>query len=411
MTARTAPAAVEADRLPMPYLCWAAAAGISTVGSAAFSFTMTWYATGISAGLTGIIGVLTTLPRALLLLLGGAAVDRFGVRPMLLIGDAIMLSLSLFAAAAASVTGVRAWLLLVVAVISGTVDAFYLPAERVLTRLFVTGDSLPRATALNSTVAQFALMAGPPCGALAVVAIGFSGVAVADASTFALIVLVLLRIRPPFAPRADGSFRVAELTRPLHAVWSTPLVRRVLVLTGVLAALVLPAVIYGPSLMARESGWGAGSSGLIELGWLVGGIVVTAVIARRGASHRVWVAVALGISLILIGLIGMASSPVPSGAFGGAVVLGVGVSMCTAHLWPAYLAGTPEDQLGRYQALLVLAQMVTLVVSTVLFTTIAGLLGARLALGCCCVGMLATFVWWLTRGTEPPLSRAPRAGR
>lgn len=399
MTAPTAPAPVDARGLPVPYLWWTGAAGVSTVGSAAFGFAMTWYATGISAGLTGLLGVLITLPRALLLLLGGAAADRFGVRPMLVVGDAVMLVLSLLTAVGASLLGVREWLLVVVALTSGVVDAFYLPAERVLPRLFVSADTLPRATALNSTIAQLALLAGPPCGAVAVVAIGFAGIAAADAGTFAVILAVLLLVRPPLVSPSVGTFRVRDLVRPIRDAWSASDMRAVLVLTGLVAAFVLPAVVYGPSLMARESGWGPGSSGLIELGWLVGGIGVTAVIARRGASHRVRAAVAIGLALIAIGLAGMTSSPVPAGSFAGAVVLGVGVSVCTGHLWPAYLAGTPDDQLGRYQALLVLAQMVTLVISTVLFTTVAGLLGARWSLACCGVGMLATLAWWAGRGS------------
>lgn len=77
MTARVAPATTaERQRLPAAYVVWSGAAATSTLGSSAFGFAMTWYATGVSAGLTGLVGVLTTLPTAALLLLGGAVADR-----------------------------------------------------------------------------------------------------------------------------------------------------------------------------------------------------------------------------------------------------------------------------------------------------------------------------------------------
>ncbi|MFC6707014.1 MFS transporter [Flexivirga alba] len=260
--------AVDAGRLPAAYIWWTVAAATSTLGSSAFGFAMTWYATGVSAGLTGLIGVLITLPTAALLLIGGAVADRVGVRRMLVAGDAVMLLLSLFVVLAATAFGVHAWLLIVVAVVSGVESAFYLPATGVVPRLFATGDALPRATAVNSTLTQLARIAGPPCGALAVAAIAFSGAAAVDGLTFALILLVLLRIRPSHAPPSDSVAGGLSILRSLTTVRCAPQLRAVLVTTGAIAGAVLPAVIYGPSLLARESGWGPGASGSSRsVGW------------------------------------------------------------------------------------------------------------------------------------------------
>ena len=406
MSVGAAPATpVARHALPAAYLWWAGAAATSTLGTAAFDFAMTWYATGISAGLTGLIGVLITLPTAALLLLGGAVADRFGIRRMLIAGDTVMLALSSFVVLAAAATGVHPWLLIVVAVVSGVEGAFYLPASGVLPRLFATGEDLPRATAFNGTLGALARIAGPPCGALMVAVIALSGAAAIDGVTFAVILVVLWRIRPPFAPTAEPADAGWSVLRPLGAVWRAPDLRAVLLTTGAIAAAVLPTVIYGPSLLARQCGWGPGASGLIEVGWLIGGIAVTALIARRGTSRRIGPAVALGLFLITAGLLGMALAPLPVVAFGFTVVLGVGVSVCTGHLWPAYLQATPMDQLGRYQSLLVFAQMTTLLGATVVFTTIAGRLNTRWSIGLCAMVLVATLAWWCTRArptTELP---------
>lgn len=198
MTARVAPEApVERHALPASYIWWATAAATSTLGTSAFDFAMTWYATGVSAGLTGLIGVLITLPTAALLLIGGAVADRFGVRRTMIAGDAAMLALSAFVIVAGAATGVHPWLLIVVAVVSGVEGAFYLPASGVLPRLFATGEDLPRATAFNGTLGALARIAGPPCGALLVAVIAFAGAAAIDGATFVVILLVLWWIRPP----------------------------------------------------------------------------------------------------------------------------------------------------------------------------------------------------------------------
>ncbi|MFC6707013.1 hypothetical protein [Flexivirga alba] len=123
---------------------------------------------------------------------------------------------------------------------------------------------------------------------------------------------------------------------------------------------------------------------------------MTAVIARRGAARRIGLAVGVGLLMVTAGLFCMALSPLPGVAFGCTVVLGVGVSVCTGHLWPAYLQATPMDQLGRYQSLLVFAQMAALLIATVLFTAIAGRLGARWSLALCAACTLVTLIWWIT---------------
>ncbi|RNI24874.1 MFS transporter [Flexivirga caeni] len=401
--------AVTAERLPPAYVWWASAAAASTLGSSAFGFAMTWYSAGISAGFTGVIGVLMTLPTAALLLLGGVAADRFGIRRMLVAGDALMLVLSAFAVLSASLAGVHPWLLVVVAIVTGIEGAFYLPATGVVPRLFATEDALPRATALNSTLSQLARIAGPPCGALAVSAVAFTGTAVVDGVTFAAILMVLLCIRPPYAPAASTSATPGSMLQPLGTVWRTPALRSVLVTTGVAAAGVLPTMIYGPSLLSRQSGWGPGASGLIEAGWLVGGIIVTATIARCGTARRIDRAVAVGLLLITLGLTGFAVCPSAATGFVSTVVVGIGVSVCTGHLWPAYLQATPLYQLGRYQALLVFAQMTTLLVATIAFTAIADELGARWAIALCAALLLVTLVWWAAGSGWSPADRARKS--
>jgi hypothetical protein len=56
-------------------------------------------------------------------------------------------------------------------------------------------------------------------------------------------------------------------------------------------------------------------------------------------------------------------------------VLGVGTSMFTTHVFPAYVAATPEHLLARFQALVGLAQTGPVLLATPLLGLLAGALG------------------------------------
>ena len=81
--------------LPAPYWRWLAGTGLSLVGTQTLAFAMAWTAAADSALLAGLVLTLVNLPRAALLLVGGAAGDRLGAWRVLVVCDATMLAATL----------------------------------------------------------------------------------------------------------------------------------------------------------------------------------------------------------------------------------------------------------------------------------------------------------------------------
>ena len=77
--------------LPTVYLVWLVEAVASHLGDAALYFGLGWAATAQGRVAAGLVLSASSLPRALLLLVGGAAGDRCDARRIMIAGDAVML--------------------------------------------------------------------------------------------------------------------------------------------------------------------------------------------------------------------------------------------------------------------------------------------------------------------------------
>ncbi|MFI8342007.1 MFS transporter [Streptomyces sp. NPDC085639] len=197
--------------LPRVFLVWLIGTRASLFGDAVLYFALGWAASAHGGGTAALVLTAVTLPRTLLLLLGGAVGDRFGARRVMITGDIVMLTVTLVLALVGTHFGASPWLLVMVAVVIGTVDAFYLPATGSMPRRLVGKEQLPRALAMHQAGSQIVSLLGAPAGAVLVAAAGLTGAAAADAVTFAIVLMVLVRVRPAFdverSPREEGSWR------------------------------------------------------------------------------------------------------------------------------------------------------------------------------------------------------------
>jgi hypothetical protein len=119
---------------------------------------------------------------------------------------------------------------------------------------------------------------------------------------------------------------------------------------------VIPAVVLGIRLAARERGWTAAEAGLIEAGWIAGGLLAGAWYAWRGTASAAWRPMAAGPFVVVAGLSILAIAPTWMTAIAGTVVVGIGVVVFTAHLFPTYVLLAPPTMISRFQSLLILAQ-------------------------------------------------------
>ncbi|WP_374774594.1 MFS transporter [Streptomyces sp. NBC_01310] len=393
--------------LPRPYLVWLVGTRASLLGDAVLYFALGWAASAHGGATGALVLTAITLPRTVLLLLGGAVADRFGARRITIIGDAVMLTATLVLALASLRFGASPWLLVVVAVVIGTVDAFYLPATGSMPRHLVGKEQLPRALAVQQAGGQVASLLGAPLGAVLVAAAGLTGAAFADAATFAIVLVVLVCVRPAHAaersPRTQGLLSGAA--DGVRIAVADPVLRPALLLTAAAACFLLPVVSLLNPLVAREHGWSAGVAGLVAGGQSLGVIAVALVVARRGTLRRIGVGAASGLCGAALGIAAVAMAGTPAVAVAGGVVAGAGSGMFACHIGPLVPAHTPGTHLARLQSLLVLVQSLALVVGNNALGALADAQGATTAAAVCATGACAAGI---TALTLKPLRRLRR---
>ncbi|MBO1333613.1 MFS transporter [Streptomyces sp. VRA16 Mangrove soil] len=392
-TAGPAPAREDRERLPGPYLWWLAAILVSLAGNAVFSFALGWSASAYGGGVAGLVLSAVTLPRVLLLLVGGAVSDRAGARRVLITGDAAMLAFSLVLAAVAHRLGTPPWLLIATGVAVGVVDAFYLPASGTMPRRLVDARQLPRALSLRQAGGQLTGMGAGPLGGVLAGLAGLVGAALANAGTFAvtLIVLALVRPRegsgPPPPPRRARLFR--DAADGVRVAFSHPVLRPALCLTGCAAGFLLPVPALLIPLSARAHGWDAGTAGLVIGAQGAGMVAVTLLVVRRGPLGRPGLLSAAALVLAGTGVLALALAPGAPVAVAAGLLIGVGNGTFSSHIAPLILAAAPESHLSRVQAVLVLVQSVALLCMNGALGSFAGTAGPTAALTLCAAVLAA----------------------
>src|SRR4051794_29574971 len=185
-----------AQVLPARFQAWVAAATVSQLGDAVLYFALGWSASAYGGTAAGAVLTAVIVPRTLLMLLGGAIADRVGPRRVMIIADALMLTISVLAAAVALTVGTPLWLLVAIAATLGLTSSFYFPAAGSLPARLVEPELLPRALALRNAGSQAASLGGGPLGGLLVALGGFATALGANAVSFLLVLAVMIGLRP-----------------------------------------------------------------------------------------------------------------------------------------------------------------------------------------------------------------------
>lgn len=378
----------DKGRLPRSYTLWLTGILVSLAGNSVFYFALGWAASEHGGTVAGLTLSAITLPRVLLLLIGGAVGDRFSARRVLITGDAAMLAFSLVLAAAAYHLGAPPALLITAGMAVGIVDAFYLPASGSMPRRLVETEQLPRALSLRQIGGQVVNTGGGPLGGVLVGLAGLAGAALVNAVTFALTLVVLVAVRPRHQVPPPGTSRLLkDAVDGVRVAFSHPVLRPGLCLTGAASGLLLPVLPLLLPLLARQEEWGAGATGLVTGAQGAGMVAVTAVVVKRGPMGRPGLMSASALALAGLGVLALALAPGAAGATAAAVVIGMGNGMFSAHIAPLILATTPGSHLSRVQAVLVLVQSLALLLMNNLLGTLADL-GGPTAVTVACAAML-----------------------
>ncbi|MFB6523098.1 MFS transporter [Streptomyces sp. NPDC056401] len=265
-------------------LRWLAAYGASLVGDGVYFLALGWAAAQTAGPAeVGLVMAVGAIPRALLMLGGGVVADRFGPRLVVISSDAVRCGVVLALALVLALGSPGLWVLVLVALVFGIVDALFMPAVGALPPRIAGPGQLVRVQGLRSLAERVGHTAGPPVAGLAM---GLGGPASAFAVASALfgvslVLLLAVRIAPlpaaaPASPSASPSVSAPESPwRQLRS--GLGYIRRhgligPLMLSGALSQLGTSApMTLGLILVSEERGWGPGG-----VGWIIGGMGVGA---------------------------------------------------------------------------------------------------------------------------------------
>ncbi|WP_405509192.1 MFS transporter [Streptomyces cyaneofuscatus] len=364
------PAAPRPAHRDANVLRWLAAHTASLIGDSVYFVALAWSAQKVAGPAeVGLVMAAGAFPRALLMLGGGVAADRFGVRRIVLGSDAVRCVLILAVAAGVAVTAPAVWILVALALAFGAVDALFVPAVGALPPRITTPNQLARVTGMRTLSMRVSQISGPPLGGLAM-GLGGAPAAFAVAGVlFALSLPLLLtvRLRPLDVPDPDDVCdEVAasatgsawqDLIGGLRYLRRHPLIGPLIAVIAISELGLTGTLNVGMILLNGERGWGPSGYGWIISGFGAGATAGAILLTVAGRLPRAGLTLA---GTLLVGCAGAAAIAwVPTLPLAVAVALATGLAMGVCGTLCNALVQTAADPayLGRVTSVVMLTSV------------------------------------------------------
>lgn len=257
---------------------------ISNLGDQFTFIGLAWLVTRMtdSAAAVGLVLALSGFPRAILMLVSGAVVDKMSSRKVMMISNVsrfiIVLTLALL-----TISGdIKLWMIYIIALLFGIADAFFIPARTGMVPQIVKEQHLGAGNTLIQGLGQLSQFVGPFLVGMFIgymesitnnyYGIGF--VMIIDAITF-LISLWTLYIMPktaPVSPDTNQKF-MSMLLEGFSSVLQNKGLRYLLVTVACINFSFLGPFLIGVPLIAKNQLLGAYSYGFIMSSWGIGALV------------------------------------------------------------------------------------------------------------------------------------------
>ncbi len=391
--------------------------GTSYLGDQFYLIALSWLVLQLTGDALTLGTVLATggVPRAVLMVLGGAITDRFSPRIVMILSDLGRMLLTALLAAAVLAGAVELWSLYLFALAFGSLSGLFMPASSAIVPRILDTHSLQAGNALVQATGQVAAFVGPLLagGTIALFAgtvessRDSTGIALSfaiDSLTFCVSVVTLWLIGPLPSneiPSGDAGARIDMLSSiysGFRYVWRNSLLLTVLTAVAVMNLLLTGPLLVGiPVLAATRLPEGAAALGIIMSafggGNLVGYLVAGSL--PRPKHLGVLVPFILASFGLILGATGvLVSTPLLSSLL---FLLGVGNGYLTIVLFTWLQQRTPQDLMGRMMSLLLFANMGLLPLSQALAGTALNWSLTGLFLGAGSLVMVAAALLSLSR--------------
>ena len=332
---------------------------ISGCGDQFFLVALPWLIlqlTGSGAVLGGIMMV-EAIPRAALMLIGGAVTDRVSPRKIMILTAAVRTLLVATLAAFTWKHHVEVWQIYVLSFLFGVADAFAAPAAQTLLPSLVVPEQLPAANALSQGTQQLAMLAMPAPAGIIIAAFGLASAFSIDAISFLFIIAALLRLRdPPQVETAEPHSIVHAILEGLRYVKNDVALRTLLLVASVLNFCIAGPLSVGLAFLAKSEFGSPTAFGLLMSSVAAGSLVGLLLAGARQQRKRGWlllvVSVIVGICTASIGSLSQLWSLLPV-----LFVMSASAGFLNVHLLAWFQQRVDRAMLGRVISVLMFASL------------------------------------------------------
>lgn len=338
----------------------------------------------------GTATALMFLPSMLFSTVGGALADRFSKRRLMIITNSIM-SVNTLVLGMLVVTGtVELWMVYLAAFIEGTAFSVDAPARQSFVSEMVPREHLPNAISLNSTSFNSARLLGPGIAGFLITLIGTGGVLLANAVTYAGVILALATLDRKQLTRTTRTPGSGGIIAGLRYIRTQPYIILILVIAAAMGLFGLNYQMTNVMMAGMVFGKGASKFGILGTVMAIGTLAASLLAARRKRPRLLVIMTSMGIFI----LVTLASAIAPTFWLFAVLLVLCGLSAITVMITCNALVQmtTASAYRGRVMSVYFLLFMGTTPLGAPVIGWIAENLGARWTLG---LGAGALAIVWL----------------
>jgi MFS family permease len=338
------------------YRLWLTGGTISLLGDQFYFVALPWLVlqqTG-SAVAMGAILMAGAIPRALLMLMGGAVSDRMSARK-------IMMATATARTICVTVIGVLVWLrvlriweLYALAVAFGVADAFAVPAQSAYMPSLVKREQMVAASSVSQSTAQMTTIVGPVPAGFVIKTLGVAWAFFLDAISFLFIIGALWKLPDPPKPQTARKSMLHSIAEGIAYVRKDVPLRSLMVLVMILNFCVAGPVSIGLAYLTKTKFGSPADYGIVisafAAGSLLGALLAGVWKIRRRGVMILLVSMALGVCLGSIGWLGKVWS-----IAGVLLIMGVAAGMINIHISAWIMQRIDTAVRGRVASVLMLA--------------------------------------------------------
>jgi MFS family permease len=297
---------------------------ISLSGTWMQTIAQSWLVLQITGSGTalGLVTALQFLPILVLGPWGGVIADRFSKRTILCCTQTAAGLLALVLGVLVATGSVRLWMVGILAVCLGLVNTVDNPTRQTFVAEMVGKEQLQNAVSLNSVLVNLARVVGPAIAGALIATVGLASCFLVNAASY---IAVLIGLRMMDGERLHPTPRVArasgQLRKGFRYVWSTPVLRNVLLMMAIIGTLSYEFQVILPLFAQFTLGGGSGTYAALTVAMGVGSVMGGLFTASRGRVAPSMLASAA----FLFGIAILAAAIAPNLAFAMAALVLVGI--------------------------------------------------------------------------------------